>query len=129
LVEPGYKETWEIPGGVVDVGESPRRSCAREIHEELGLVRAPGRLLVLDFCRRPYVQWEGLRFVFDGGLLEPVDIAEIRLPKDELRSYRFVDRGELAKLAAPQLARRVSVALDTGPGETVYLEDGEDRAT
>jgi len=125
LVEPGYKDTWEIPGGVVDEGESPFKACAREITEELALDRAPGRLWVIDHCRRPYVHWEGLRFIFAGGVLAAEEIATIRLPADELRSFRFVDRGELQTLTAQPLARRVITALDAPPGKTVYLENGE----
>ena len=37
VVEPVYKDTWEIPGGVVEPGESPREACRREVGEELGL--------------------------------------------------------------------------------------------
>lgn len=124
LVEPTYKDTWEIPGGVVDVGESPRETCAREITEELALTRSPGRLLVVDHCRRPYVRWEGLRFVFDGGGLQPAEIARIVVPGDELRSFRFVDSEQLPELAAAPLATRVTVALQASIGETLYLENG-----
>lgn len=30
LVEPTYKDTWEIPGGSVEPGESPREGARRE---------------------------------------------------------------------------------------------------
>ena len=32
-----YKNDWDLPGGVVEVGESPRLAAAREIEEELAL--------------------------------------------------------------------------------------------
>lgn len=123
LVEPTYKDTWEIPGGVVDTGESPFDACRREIREELGLTRQPGQLLVIDHCRRPYVQWEGIRFVFSGGLLLENEVAAIRLPTDELRSFRFVLVGDLDEHVAPQLARRLALAAVVE--ETTYLENGE----
>ncbi len=40
LVEPVYKRNWEIPGGVVELNESPRAACVREAGEELGLIRS-----------------------------------------------------------------------------------------
>jgi ADP-ribose pyrophosphatase YjhB (NUDIX family) len=43
MVEPTYKDAWEIPGGVVEADESPRAACRRELHEELGLPLEPGR--------------------------------------------------------------------------------------
>lgn len=125
LVDPVYKDTWEIPGGVVDHGESPREACIREIREELGLEQPPGRLLVVDHCRRPYVQWEGIRFVFAGGVLDGDTIERIVLPDDELRGFRFVVPDELAQLTVPALARRVSIAVSLTGDETAYLEDGD----
>ena len=32
-----YKRDWDLPGGVVEVGESPRMAVQREVEEELGL--------------------------------------------------------------------------------------------
>ncbi len=51
LVEPVYKPTWLLPGGVVEQDEDPAAACAREVREELGLDLTPGRLLVVDWCR------------------------------------------------------------------------------
>ena len=124
LVEPVYKATWEIPGGVVDHGESPRETCVREIGEELSLERDPGRLLVVDHCLRPYVQWEGIRFVFDGGVLMPDEVSRIVLPENELRRFRFVAADEIAELASLQLARRIEAARQATLGPALYLENG-----
>jgi ADP-ribose pyrophosphatase YjhB (NUDIX family) len=34
MVEPTYKDTWEVPGGVVEAGESAVAACQRECVEE-----------------------------------------------------------------------------------------------
>ena len=125
LVEPSYKDVWEIPGGVVDVGETPYETCVRESSEEVGLAIRPGRLLAIDHCRRPYVQSEGIRFVFDGGVLDPEAERSIRLQVDELLSYRFVTLDGAADLLAPPLHRRLVAAVAARETEsTAYLEDG-----
>lgn len=50
LVHPTYKDTWDIPGGYVERGESPAAACQREILEELGIDRAPARLAAVDWA-------------------------------------------------------------------------------
>ena len=48
LCELTYKKEWDLPGGVVDPGESPATCVEREVREELGLTLtagAPGRQL------------------------------------------------------------------------------------
>lgn len=127
LVKPTYKEPWEIPGGIVEAGEAPSAAARRELHEELGLDRVPRRLLVADYRtaapggERP----DGLRFVFDGGRLDPDEAEAIRLPPDELRGHRFVPAEELDGYVVPILARRLRAALAQRSHDgATYLEDG-----
>jgi hypothetical protein len=42
LVDPVYKDTWDLPGGAVEAEESPHAACRREVAEELGLDRPAG---------------------------------------------------------------------------------------
>lgn len=39
-VQPSYKQTWQLPGGGVDAGESPEEATIRELAEETGIVAA-----------------------------------------------------------------------------------------
>ncbi|WP_245721678.1 NUDIX domain-containing protein [Nocardia crassostreae] len=71
LVEPTYKDYWELPGGVVEADESPRTAATREITEELALTITPGRLLVLDWVPPGPYPTDGIMLLFDGGLLPP----------------------------------------------------------
>ncbi|WP_328478950.1 NUDIX hydrolase [Actinoplanes sp. NBC_00393] len=50
LVKPAYKAGWDIPGGYVEPGESPRAACIREVREELGITPDIGGLLVVDWA-------------------------------------------------------------------------------
>jgi 8-oxo-dGTP pyrophosphatase MutT (NUDIX family) len=125
LVEPNYKDYWEIPGGLIEVGETPSQGCAREVAEELGLTREPGRLLVVDWA--PHPQWgDRVLFVFDGGVLTEPEIAAIRLQPEELDSYEFLPPAEALHRLIPRLRRRVSAALQArAESRILYLEHGE----
>ncbi|MFQ5433855.1 MAG: NUDIX domain-containing protein [Anaerolineae bacterium] len=123
LVEPVYKRNWEIPGGVVELGESPRQACVREVREELGLARPFTRLLVVDYIAESAEKVEGLAFIFDGGVLA-AEIAQIRLPVDELQGLAFVDVGAVDGRLNSRLAARVRMAVEARAlGQTFYLEN------
>lgn len=123
IVEPTYKATWEIPGGHVERGETPREACLRELREELGIDLAVGRLLAVDWA--PHVRDERVRFVFDGGLLEEEQLEAIELAPEELTSWAFLPPEELFVMMEPRLARRVLAALEArAAGATAYLEHG-----
>jgi ADP-ribose pyrophosphatase YjhB (NUDIX family) len=125
IVDPTYKRGWTIPGGVVKRNESPRAACRREVWEELGIDREPGRLLCVDYMPEEQVKTEALMFLFDGGLLTDDELASIRLPMLELRGFDLVTPAEAADRLDPPLALRLQSALRQLAGEgVVYLESG-----
>ncbi len=125
IVTPTYKPTLEIPGGIVEAGESPRACARRESLEELGLELTPQRLLVLDYLSATNERPDALIFVFDGGVLGADEITRIHLPPTELETWQFVPPSELPAIMLPRMARRLQCAINAlESGETWYLEDG-----
>ncbi|MFG1793595.1 NUDIX domain-containing protein [Nocardia sp. NPDC049149] len=125
LVEPTYKDYWELPGGVVEAEESPYSAAVREVHEELGLTVALGRLLVVDWVPSGLYPGDGVMFVYDGGVLSADRTAAIDLQAEELRSWAWCDDGEVAARLPDVLARRVRAARRARvEGAMAYLEDG-----
>jgi 8-oxo-dGTP pyrophosphatase MutT (NUDIX family) len=124
LVRPTYKPTWELPGGALEPDESPLTACRRELGEEIGFVPPLGGLLCVDWVS-PRPPWDGgLMFLFDGGVLSAAQIADIRLPREELEKYDFVPQADLASVLIPRLARRVLACLRQRGQGGVYLENG-----
>ena len=125
LVDPVYRDTWDVPGGVVDVEESPHAACRREVAEEIGLNGPLGRVLAVDWVPSQPDYPEGLVVIYDGGVLSPSDIAAITVPADELAGFAFVPACQVAKRVRPIVARRIEAclnALDTG--EVAALDNG-----
>ncbi len=122
IVEPLHHARWEIPGGALRHGESPRAACARALRETLGLELAPGRLLIVDWAAR--VAEEQVHFLFDGGALDD-DVLDALVLSPEVESWACVPAEELFVMLAPERNRQVGAALDAlASGETWYLENG-----
>jgi len=125
LVDPTYKPVWDLPGGAVEKEESPQAACRREVAEELGLDRVPGRVLVVDWVPSRPERPEGLIVVYDGGVLAPGEVAAITLQDGELAGYEFVEPGKVAERVSPLLARRIAACVEAlMTGTVVSLEDG-----
>lgn len=123
-----YKPDWDLPGGVVEVGESPRLAVGREVREELALTLPARSLLLVDWLPA----WSGwddaCTLVFDGGV-HPASIVEGIVPEPrEIREARFLDAAEIRARCAPQTVRRALAALDASSGGVRYLESGADPA-
>ena len=124
VVEPTYKDTWEIPGGVVEANESPRQAAVREVAEELGLYCEPLRLLGVDYTGETDTRTESLHFIFQGPVLAAERISDIRLKSDELRSYLLLPPKEATKLLNKKLRRRVRRCLKVvDKKRTLYMEE------
>ena len=120
-----YKTDWDLPGGVVEVGESPRVAVAREVEEELGLEIEAGSLVLTDWLP-PWGGWDdALCLVFDGGV-HPSSIVDQVVPQArEIRTAQFLTLAEVDERAADFTARRVRAALASLSGEgSAYTESG-----
>jgi ADP-ribose pyrophosphatase YjhB (NUDIX family) len=125
LVKPGYKDDWEIPGGYVEPGESPRAACIREIQEELGFSAAVGGHLVVDWAPAEN-EGDKLLFVFDAGVLAEEAQAAIRFGDGELIDWRFVATDDMDTHLPARLVRRIRTAITARHrGVPAYAEHGE----
>ena len=116
-----YKRDWDLPGGVVEVGESPHLAVAREVEEELGLTIEPGALLLTDWLP-PWGGWDdALCLVFDGGVHDPAILDQVVKQEREIRDVRFCSLEEVDELAADFTARRIRSAVR---GSKPYTESG-----
>ncbi|MER6815975.1 NUDIX hydrolase, partial [Spirillospora sp. NPDC000708] len=105
--------------------EPPTETVRRELKEELGLDLHPGQLLCIDWVS-PHGPWDdSLMFIFDGGILNEHQIADLSLHDNELRGFKFCTEEEAAKRLRPYIWRRTHAALDAlRAGTTPYLQDG-----
>lgn len=124
VVHTVYGRGYELPGGLLDVDESPMEACVRELREELGFAPPLAGLLCVDWVP-PAPPWDGgLMFLFDGGVLSPLQIAEIRLQPTEIDRFEFVEASRLEMVLVPRLARRALACLKHRELGGIYLEDG-----
>ncbi|MEO7448211.1 MAG: NUDIX hydrolase [Humibacillus sp.] len=123
LCEPVYKRDWDLPGGVVDPGESPAHCVAREVREELTLDLTVGELLAVNWLP-PYLGWgDATTFVFDLGTVDASLLSRAVLQEREIRAVHWVGDGDWRGRVAPYNEQLLS-ALATRTSGTLYLEDG-----
>ncbi|MFG2153191.1 NUDIX hydrolase [[Kitasatospora] papulosa] len=136
LVHPTYRQddSWLLPGGIVEAGEHPHVTCRREITEELGLADLPlARVLAVHSLSphhadvQPGTHCPGeVRFVFDGGTLTPDQVEAIRLPREELSTYAFLETREAVQRLRPVDGQIMLAAYRARLGNTAtaHLADG-----
>ena len=121
-----YKNDWDLPGGVVEVGESPQLAVVREVQEELGLTVDAGALVLTDWLP-PWGGWDdAVCLVFDGGLHDEAIVDSIVRQRREIRDAQFCTLDQAHDLCADFTARRLVAALrnvSDEPGPS-YTESG-----
>lgn len=127
MVQASYKQHWDLPGGVVEPGESPMDAAVREVKEELGVVREVGRLLVVDYLPATAARGALTAYIFQG---MPFDTRLITVDGVEVIGWDWCDAADRAEYTAtaPIFRRRLEYAIDAWQfGSCHYLEDGWKR--
>ncbi|AKU18383.1 NUDIX hydrolase [Luteipulveratus mongoliensis] len=129
LCELVYKRFWDLPGGVVDPGESPAHAVLREIREELGVEGRIRSLAVVSWLP-PWNGWDdAMLFLYDVEVTAD-DLARVVLEPREIRGIHWADEATVKERAADYTGRLVERAVrqvDEKAG-TAYLENGDDPA-
>lgn len=118
LLETTYKQDWELPGGVVEPGESPRAGAEREVGEELGYQVVLGQPRIADWMP-PYLGWsDAVEFIFDGGVLDDATVAMLAPSDREIAELHWVAPHEVGEFVTELSARRIALLLEGGSGYT-----------
>ena len=113
-----YKQDWDLPGGVVEVGESPQLAVTREVEEELALAD-PGRpaaahRLAAAVERLGRRAVPGLRRRRARRLASLDDVVR---QEREIRDAAFCTLDEVRERCADFTARRIEAALGNLDGD------------
>ncbi len=125
VVNPSYKDGWELPGGMAEEGEDPYTAARREVLEEIGLDLELGRLLVCDVTSPGVYGRVVVHFVFDAPVLTDDQVRELRAVDLELIGAAAMPVEDALAALPERVSRRVAVALRMREtGECAYLVDG-----
>jgi 8-oxo-dGTP pyrophosphatase MutT (NUDIX family) len=126
LCELTYKPDWDLPGGVVESGESPREAVVREVEEELGLRLAPGPLVAVDWLP-PWSGWDdACLLVFDLGTVGAAGTGDVVLEPREIAAVHWCDPAMVTEHSrGPTAARVLHCCAAADSGTTVFLHAGQ----
>jgi 8-oxo-dGTP pyrophosphatase MutT (NUDIX family) len=120
LCELTYKQEWDLPGGVVEVGEAPSLGLVRELQEELGITVEVRDLITVNWLPA----WRGWDdaciFLFDLGVVDSSVTLDMSLQATEIKSVRWCD-AETVRERAAAAAIELLEAVDAG-GLPTYRE-------
>lgn len=117
--QPPAQDSWALPGGLIEVGETAEEALAREVREECGIDIRLGPMLGLfqpiergvdGRVRYHFVVIDFLAFYSGGTLIQGDDAAEVRWVSPE-----SLDQYALAPAGQEMIARALAIVL--GPAE------------
>jgi 8-oxo-dGTP diphosphatase len=97
-----YPNTWRIPGGGIEEGESPEDAVKREVMEETGLRVDYVEKVGFYEDDEPDKNGEMTRYIFN---VFKVEVSGKELVSEEFPELRWIDKSELLKspLARPSI--------------------------
>jgi 8-oxo-dGTP diphosphatase len=127
IVKPTYRKDWLLPGGCIELNESPSSACNREIKEEIGLNLNVDRLLCFEYQSEHDGKTESLQYTFYGGIISSNEIASIKLQESELMEYRFMNYEDTKGILNDLLFQRLRFAFNgINEKRIVYIEDKQE---
>ena len=132
IVKPTYRDDWLIPGGVVELDESPYHACIREVREEIGISPPIQQLLCIEYqsAHSSESKSESVQFIFSGGVLNDIKIKQIRLASDEIAEALWCSEEQAKQLLAPKLAERLEWAqVGLREDRIVYIENKKETGS
>lgn len=125
LCELTYKSEWDLPGGVVENGESPAQAVVREVWEEIGVDVTDPVFVTVNWLPA----WRGwddaCQFLFEIGSLASGAISSLELQPTEIVAVHWCDPATVAARAASATARllaQVEAERATGANVQSYRE-------
>ena len=105
-----YKQEWDLPGGVIEVGEAPASGLVRELQEELGITVEVKRLITVNWLPA-WREWDdACIFLFDLGTVDSSIVEGMTLQPTEIKAVEWCDEQsviEHATAAAIELLNAV----------------------
>ncbi|MGA8988354.1 NUDIX hydrolase [Aeromicrobium sp.] len=113
LCELTYKNEWDLPGGVIEVGEAPAVGLVRELHEELGITVEVRDLITVNWLPA-WRSWDdACIFLFDLGVVDSTITAGMTLQPTEIKAVHWCDP-ETIRANAAAAAIELLEAIDAG---------------
>ena len=112
MCETTYKPDWELPGGVVEPGESPHAGAVRECLEELEVaLDVPGTPTLIDWMP-PVLGWsDAIEFIYDAGVVDP-SLSKVMQPANfRIGRLHWGGPEQLADHVTALSARRIAAIL------------------
>ncbi|WP_214319977.1 NUDIX domain-containing protein [Nonomuraea sediminis] len=109
---------WQLPGGRIRPGESPRQAAEREAHEETGLDLPAREFLIASWI--PGNRRDRLALLFATRTLTDADLDAITLQTSEVDAWSLTAPAAADLPVHPLLAERLTALATLGPGH--YLE-------
>ncbi|MBD8605665.1 NUDIX hydrolase [Aeromicrobium sp. CFBP 8757] len=113
LCELTYKQEWDLPGGVIEVGEAPSVGLVRELEEELGTTVEVRDLLTVNWLPA----WRGWDdaciFLFDLGVVDSTITDGMTLQPTEIKAVHWCDPADVRDRAT-DAAIELLEAVDAG---------------